>query len=50
MERLALFTKQRGTWKRADIAAVVANRSEGTEIFYANAREMAGAQPCCQLR
>ncbi len=33
------------TWLRADIVAVVANRNEGTDIFYANAREMTGAKP-----
>lgn len=33
------------TWIRADIVAVVANRSEGTDVFYANAREMTGAPP-----
>jgi hypothetical protein len=32
-------------WIRADIVAVVANRDEGTDIFYANARHMSGAKP-----
>jgi len=32
-------------WIRADIVAVLANRSAGTDIFYANAREMTGARP-----
>ena len=32
-------------WIRADIVAVVANRGEGTDIFYANARKMIGARP-----
>ena len=33
------------TWIRAAIVAVKANRSEGTDIFYANARHMTGARP-----
>lgn len=32
-------------WLRADIVAVRANRSAGTDIFYANAREMTGDRP-----
>ena len=33
------------TWIRADIVVVLANRVEGTDIFYANARNMTGAKP-----
>ncbi|CAD5371788.1 hypothetical protein RA210_U170017 [Rubrivivax sp. A210] len=33
------------TWIRADIVAVKTNRDEGTDIFYANARNMTGARP-----
>lgn len=32
-------------WIRADIVAVRANRSVGTDIFYNNAREMTGHEP-----
>ena len=32
-------------WVRADIVAVRANRSAGTDIYYANARKMSGKRP-----
>ena len=32
-------------WIRADIVAVLANRESGTDIFYANARQMTDAKP-----
>ena len=32
-------------WIRADIVAVKENRSEGTDVYYANARQMTGARP-----
>jgi hypothetical protein len=32
-------------WVRADIVAVRANRSAGTDIYYADARKMSGDRP-----